>query len=135
MRSKQKSFTSESDLPFQNEVVQLETYGYTWKRKIAIGLWLALLSVSAFIAYRCFSLFDEHLDYLLRVDLTLMANFEFDQAKTSFFIPIFDYARYPTALLTLWLAWRSFKAVYIAPIVRTEHVSIHMMRAYDPSNS
>jgi|GEM_PF-3189474 len=127
MRGK-KTFTDKTQLPFEDEVVQFETHGYTWKRKIAIGLWMTVLIPLSFITIRCFSLFNEHIDYLLRIDLTLMPNFAFAMDRWTYFVPIVDWARYPLSLITFLVAVKMLIALFWPPVVKTESVRISMMR-------
>lgn len=127
MRGK-KTFTDKPNLPFEDEVVQFETHGYPLRRKIAIGLWTLVLIPLAFVTIRCFSLFSEHIDYLLRIDFTLMPNFAFAMDRWSYFVPIIDWARYPLSLLTLLAAVKLLIALFWPPVVKTESVRISMMR-------
>lgn len=123
-------FTSE--IPYQDEVVSVDVRGYTLKRKLAIGLWFALLVLTAFITYALYAQQCAGVDWFVHIRLWLMSNTRHGSAwQDTMNIPLIPCGLALGLTCFAWTGYHWLKAMIVQPVTRTHLMRIHAMRAND----
>ena len=127
-----QEYLSSSNLSFEDVTIPVDTRGYTLRRKIAITLWFALLTVTLAMLYIAYTLYNKQADIFIINSISVTTTLEADSiGKTRLIIPVFDWLRYPLTLLSTWLGYRSIRSLVFPPPIRTHNVQMTLGKMRD----